>query len=100
MREIEMKIYKLLLTASMLVFGGGSVFAAPFSIADIIQASQLATDDFQTRNPDHVTHFNGFKVWPSGEEAKVKVYVNHDGMSMEFNYLCHKHDSEIECHVQ
>ena len=40
-------------------------------------------------------------------DATVKITVSigvatfpHDGMTMDFNYLCHKHDDGIECHAQ
>jgi hypothetical protein len=80
--------------------GAQAAFGA-FSIADLNAATKLATDNFQTAQPDHVAHFTGYKAWLSGEEAKVKIYVSHDGMNMEFNYNCHHHeDNELECHAQ
>ena len=87
------------IAATGLLFLGTNAFAA-FTIDEIHQAAKLATDAFQVANPDHAPHFNGYKVWPSGDDAKVKIYVNHEGMSMEFNYLCHKHDDALECHAQ
>ena len=82
-----------------IMFGAGQAFGA-FSIEEIHQASKAATDAFQTANPDHVQHFTGYKVWKAADDAKVKIYVNHDGMAMEYNYTCHKHDTGIECHAQ
>ena len=82
-----------------------SAFAA-FSIEELHQASRAATDEFQRDNPDHVDHFAGYKSWKSGEDAKVKIYVSHGGMNMEFNYNCYKHDNQethetmIQCHAQ
>ncbi len=75
-------------------------FAAEFSVADLLAATKVAMDDFTAQNPTHADHFTGYKVWKSGEEAKAKVYVTHNGMNMDFNYLCHKHDSKLECHAQ
>jgi hypothetical protein len=80
-------------------FSGGAAQAA-FSIAELQQATKLASDTFEAEHRDHVDHFVGFKSWKSGEDSKVKIYVTHDGMNMEFNYLCHKHDDKVECHVQ
>lgn len=74
-----------------------NAFAA-FNVDNVVEASKLALDDFKTTT--HAEHFVGFKAWKSGDEAKVKVYVDHDGMAMEVNYLCHQHDGEIECHAQ
>jgi hypothetical protein len=76
-----------------------SVFAA-FSIDELVEATKVALKDFQTKNPEHVTHFSGYKSWKSGEDAKVKVYVNHEGMNMEYDFVCQKHTSGIECHLQ
>lgn len=82
-----------------LTLGSSAAFAA-FSIEELHTATKKATDAFATANPDHVEHFSGYKSWKSGEDAKVKIYVSHDGMNMEFNYLCHNHDGTIECHAQ
>lgn len=82
----------------------GAVAFAPqafgaFTPADLISATEKSVADFETANPDHAPHFTGFKSWKTGEEGKVKIYVDHDGHAMEFNYLCHKHDNDLECHA-
>lgn len=77
----------------------GQAFGA-FSIADLQVATKAATDAFSVANPDHVEHFSGFKSWLAGDDAKVKIYVNHDGMAMEYSFLCHKHEEGVECHAQ
>lgn len=76
-------------------------FGAGMSIAEIQGTAKLAVEKFVADHADHAEHFVGYKVWKSGDESKVKVYVNHDGMAMEYNYNCHKHDDgELECHDQ
>lgn len=88
---------------NLLVLSGGlisQIALAAFSVEELHSASQLAVADFRASNPDHVEHLVGYKTWKSNDEAKVKVYVSHDGMNMEFNYLCHKHDNAVECHAQ
>jgi hypothetical protein len=83
-----------------MALGAQSAFGA-FTIADLNQSAKLATDAFQTAHPDHVHHFTGYKAWLSGEESKVKVYVNHDGMNMEYNYDCRREDDgQIACYAQ
>lgn len=72
---------------------------AAFSMDELVDATKIALKEFQTKEPGHVAHFSGYKSWLSGEDAKVKVYVNHEGMSMEYDFVCHKHPA-IECHVQ
>ena len=67
---------------------------------DLQTVTKLAFDDFTVAQPTHVVHFTGFKTWQSADDARVKIYVNHDGMAMEFNYLCHKHETGLECHRQ
>ena len=71
-----------------------------FSIAELVAANSLALKDFESKQASHVAHFNGYKAWKSGEDAKVKIYVLHDGMNMEFDYVCHKHLDAMECHAQ
>lgn len=88
----------LIATLGVLAFSQAS-FAA-MSFADLQQVTQLAYTDFSTAHPDHVVHFTGFKTWISGETSRVKVYVNHEGMAMEYSYLCERHETALECHHQ
>src|SRR5690349_6906761 len=82
--EIAMK--RLIAIASFLVFGGTSVFASgPFTIPQLQDASKLAIHDFSEANTEHVEHFVGYKTWISGDDAKVKIYVTHEGADLEFN---------------
>lgn len=74
--------------------------AAAFDFDGMQVVSKLAYTDFTVAQPAHVEHFTGFKTWQSGDDARVKIYVNHDGMAMEFNYLCHVHETGPECHRQ
>ena len=91
---------KLLGAALAIVAVSVPAFAAPMNFETLSTVSKLAYDDFAAANPDHVVHFNGFKAWPSGDDGRVKIYVNHDGMAMEFNYNCHVHEEGAECHRQ
>lgn len=86
------------ITAGLLI--SAQAIAGSFTIDEVQKATTLALEDFQKVQPDHASHFVGFKSWISGEDAKVKIYVTHDGMNMEFNYQCHKHDADLECHAQ
>lgn len=83
-----------------LALAASSVASAAFSVPDLHSASNLAVADVLKNNPSHGDHLTGYKTWKSGEDAKVKVYVDHSGMAMEFNFLCHKHDTGVECHAQ
>ncbi len=67
--------------------------------AELIQATTAAMEVFKAANPDHMVHLSGFKTWKSGSDAKVKFYIAHDAMSMEFNYLCLKQENQIQCNV-
>lgn len=67
--------------------------------AELIQATTAAMEVFKAANPDHMVHMSGFKTWKSGSDAKVKFYVAHDAMSMEYNYLCLKQENQIHCTV-
>lgn len=94
-----MKLKSMFAVAASLAFVGSSAFAE-FSIDELIDVTKVAMTKFSTDHPDHVAHFVGYKSWKSGDDAKVKVYINHSGMSMEYNYICHKHDTGLECHDQ
>lgn len=71
--------------------------AAGFSIADLNTAGKVASDVFVQDHQAHTEHFTGYKVWKSGADAKVKVYVDHGGMAMEYDYTCFKSASAIDC---
>jgi hypothetical protein len=83
------------LVAGSLFFGSQALGA--FTSAELIMATEKAVADFETENPDHAAHFTGFKSWKSGDDGKVKIYVDHNGHAMEFNYQCQKQDNELEC---
>lgn len=92
---------QFLFTLSLLAAGLAAETAkADFNLSDTHEAAKLATADFETRHAVHSTHYVGFKVWKSKDESKVKIYVNHGGTNMEFDYVCHKHGAAIECHAQ
>ena len=66
----------------------------------LLAVTKLALDDFAVRQVAHAEHLLGYTTWRVEGDAKVKVLVNHDGMSMNFLYLCHNHDGHLECHAQ
>lgn len=73
---------------------------ATFDIQKMQQVEALAVADFAKENSSHVEHLTGWKTWKSGDDVKVKIYVDHDGMNMEYNYNCHEHgDGKLQCHV-
>lgn len=87
-----------------LAFASAALLMAPqalaaFTSAQLLTATGIAITDFEAVNPDHAAHFTGFKSWKSGEEARVRIYVDHGGHAMEFNYSCLDHDDELECHA-
>jgi hypothetical protein len=94
-----LKLGRMTSIAIVVIFFGSTAFA-DFSMDELVEATKVALKGFKTDHPDHVEHFTGYKSWKSEDDSKVKVYVTHDGMSMDFNYLCHKHETGIECHVQ
>lgn len=93
-----MQILKIVTAFSAFVFP--TLAWAAFSPAELVDVTRIALADFTEANPDHAPHFTGFKAWKSGEDARVKIYVDHDGHAMEFNFSCHRHDDGPECHAQ
>ena len=73
---------------------------ADFSPEQLLEVTKLAVDDFKATQGEHAEHFYGYKAWKSGGEARVKVYAQHEGATLEFNYNCHNHGGELECHAQ
>ncbi len=71
-----------------------------FNADDLVKASTSAIAIFKAASPEHFEHLSGFKAWKSGTEAKVKIYITHDGMTMENNYLCQKHGEDVHCTAQ
>lgn len=88
-----------LVTALSLAVMSASAFAE-FTMDEIYDVTKVALEEFKTGNPTHAPHFTGYKVWKSGDDAKAIIYVDHSGMAMKFNYLCHKHDTGLECHAE
>ena len=74
---------------------------AEFSTAEMQAATNLAIEDYSRDNGSHAVHLSGWKVWKSGDAVKIKLYIAHDGMTMEENFECHKHSAaDIQCHLQ
>jgi len=67
---------------------------------DLQAVTKLAYEDFVAAHPDMAAGFNGYKAWQSGDDAKVIIYMSHDGMSMQYSYVCHRHEEGLECHAQ
>lgn len=84
---------------SFLVLHGVQSMAV-FNSDEMQTATQSAIFELKKTEPGHFPHITGFKTWASAEDAKVKLYISHDGMTMEFNYLCNKHPGTIDCHIQ
>lgn len=91
---------KVSAAAGLLALTLSSPAWAAFTPTDLLDVTRLAIDQFTTDNPDHVPHFVGYKAWKSGEDGRVKIYVDHDGHAMEFDFICQKHDEGPECHAQ
>lgn len=91
---------KLLGVALPFAFVSSIAFAAPLTMEELQAATKLAGEDFAKNQAAHAEHFTGFKTWKSGDEARVKIYVTHQGSNMEFNYQCMKHGDELMCHAQ
>lgn len=90
----------LMMVISALVISSSAMAIEPFAAEDLLEATRTAMDTFAAANPSHVQHVSGFKTWRSGRDAKVKVYVSHDGMTMEFNYGCTRQGTLVRCASQ
>jgi hypothetical protein len=68
-----------------------------FIPSELLEATNVALKNLTEIKPEHVEHITGFKTWKSGTDAKVKIYVAHDNMTMDYNYLCGKQENKIQC---
>lgn len=93
-----MKLFGSLAVVSSLL--ASPLMASPFTTEQLQEAAKIAIADFTTDHGDHADHLTGYKVWKSGDEARVKIYVGAGTSAMEFNYNCHNHDDGLECHAQ
>lgn len=92
---------KIMLIAMAFGLIGSASAMAEFTIEEMQHVTGLAINDYTRDNADHAQHLTGWKTWKSGEDVKVKLYISHDGMTMEENFHCHKHgDGKMQCHAQ
>ena len=97
---MNMKSSLLAFVSAFSIMVSGTSAMAAFSIDEMHTATATAVNEFVKANPNHADHLTGYKTWKSTDDVKAKIYVSHDGMNMEFNFLCHKHGAAIECHAQ
>lgn len=91
---------KHLFFTATLIFSVTATAMEGFTADQLITATQTSIAHFNQNNNSHTAHLSGFKTWISGMDAKVKLYVSHDGMNMDFNYLCQNHGGTIHCTAQ
>ncbi len=60
----------------------------PISQLELVSITRMAIEDYTTQNPELISKITGFKVTTTGQDGKVLIYVDHDGMIMQGNYLC------------
>lgn len=73
---------------------------AGMSVAELQIVTDLSVKDYVATTPGMQQYITGFKTWQSGDDAKVKIYMDHNGMTMDANYVCHMHGADLECHIQ
>lgn len=82
---------------SVAVFSNLGLAGEGFSPEQLVKATDVALKSYAAENSAHGTHVTGFKTWKSGAEAKVKIYIDHNGMAMESNYVCQEHSGQVHC---
>ncbi len=74
-----------------------SLFALPIAVhaadnalsqTELMSITQKALDAYSAANPMLVTKIAGFKTSTIGQDGKVVISVNHDGMAMQGTYSC------------
>lgn len=64
---------------------------------ELLTIAKQVLKEFTEANPGHAGHLTGFKVWRSGQDGKVKLYLDHGGHEMESDYLCVRQANRFEC---
>ncbi len=90
---------KLGFSAILSLFLGVSAFGTELSLSELQAASKTATELFASKNSGHLQFVTGFKVWKAGDDAKVKVYMNHHGTAMDVEYTCFRAAGAIDCRL-
>ena len=78
----------------------GPTAMASFSPTRLVDASRSALETFTKAFPGHVEAITGLKTWRSEEAAKVTLYMDHGGSTMEVTYLCRENTTTIDCKVE
>lgn len=93
-----MKKIQTALAAGLVFLGVATPVFAEMNPQQLTEVTKIALDDF-LKNNIHKDHMYGFKTWKSGDDAKVKIYVKHDGMEMSFDYHCMEDTGKLVCHA-
>lgn len=100
MTALKNRAPALLAAFAFVAFLLPSIASAAFTPAQLLDATELAMEKFSTDHAEHLDGFVGYKAWKSGENARVKFYVTHNGENMDFDYLCEMHEEGLDCHAQ
>jgi hypothetical protein len=87
-----------MLTASAAAFADGHDHA--MTISDVHAATKIALDEFAVNSPDSADKIYAFQGTIAGSDAAVKLFVKNGTETIKVNYTCHKHETELECHLQ
>lgn len=72
---------------------------AAFTPEKLMEATKASVDNLRATSPAHFPHLVGYRTYKSEDDAKTTIYVDHDGMPMEFEYLC-KDGAPVTCTLQ
>lgn len=72
----------------------------PLNQAQLLKVTQLSLQDYAVNEPEMTKSVSGFKTVTAGNNAKVSIVMDADGMHMTANYLCVPQGADFSCHVQ
>lgn len=73
--------------------------AVPFTLKELTEAAQIATDDLQQLEPTLSQDVFGYTVSRTDHGAEVRFfYKDSEGNTKRISFGCHKHDDIFECH--
>lgn len=89
---------KLLVTSILLMSISRLGFGASLNIDQLHSVGGLAVEKFKRDHAADIPFAIGYKVWQSDDDGKVIIYIDNNGTKSNYNYLCHNHETGLECH--
>jgi hypothetical protein len=95
-----MKLAKLTYGMTLVALVSGSALAADFTVAELHQSSQAATETFKSEYGTELHDaIYGIQATKSRDSGKVKLFYRQNNEAKTIEYFCHYHNpGALDCH--